>query len=251
MKRLAFALAVCWTAAAALALTALADVKITDQAYVRHDGGTDATIADCNNEATTPAADGDGSGERQQNEPTAAIDPLNPAHMTAGANDYCAVQTTTDAWAGFYYSADGGASWVNSLLPGYPTDTSTAGQASPLHTFVAAAGDPVQDWDRSKHVYYAGIAFNRAHPQSGSIWLARYLWPDVQLSPSYEFTTLVSRGTPGVAGIFEDKVELGVDIGTASPHQGNVYVCWARFTGAGNNAIELATSTDGGRTFKI
>jgi hypothetical protein len=71
------------------------------------------------------------------------------------------------------------------------------------------------------------------------------------LAPDYEFTTLVSRGTPGAAGIFEDKVELGVDIGTASPHEGNVYVCWARFTGAGNNAIELATSTDGGRTFRI
>lgn len=232
--------------------TALGDVKITDQTYVRHDGGTDATIADCNSAATTPAAGGDGSGERQQNEPTAAVDPLNPAHMTAGANDYCPVQTTTDAWAGFYYSANGGAGWVNSLLPGYPTDTSAGGQASPLHGFVTSAGDPVQDWDRSKHVYYAGIAFNRAHPQNGSIWLARYLWPDVQTSPTYEFTTLVSRGTPGVAGIFEDKVELGADIGTASPHQGNVYVCWARFTGnRGNNAIELATSTDGGRTFRI
>jgi len=238
---------------AALALTgaALADVKITDQQYVRADGGMDATIVDCNSEATTPAVAGDGSGERQQNEPTAAIDPLNPDHMTAGANDYCPVQTTTDAWAGFYYSADGGASWVNSLLPGYPTDTSAAGQASPLFNFVVAAGDPVQAWDRSKHVYYAGIAFNRAHPQSGSIWLARYLWPDVQTVPTYEFTTLVSRGTPGAAGIFEDKVELEVDKGTASPFQGNVYICWARFTGAGNNAIELATSTDGGRTFKI
>ena len=109
----------------------------------------------------------------------------------------------------------------------------------------------MQDWDRSKHVYYAGIAFNRANPQNGSIWLARYSWPDVMLVPDYEFTTLVSRGTPGVAGIFEDKVELAVDIGTASPHAGNVYVCWARFTGNGNNAIELATSSDGGRTFKI
>ncbi|MGH3110636.1 MAG: sialidase family protein, partial [Gaiellaceae bacterium] len=79
----------------------------------------------------------------------------------------------------------------------------------------------------------------------------RYLWPDVQTAPTYEFTTLVSRGTPGAAGIFEDKVELGVDIGTASPHEGNVYVCWARFTGGGNNAIELATSTDGGETFRI
>jgi hypothetical protein len=245
-------------AAALLALVGLgfataaqADVAITDQAYVRHDGGTDATILDCNSPATTPAPGGDGSSNRQQNEPTAAIDPLNPMHMTAGANDYCAVQTITDAWAGLYYSSNGGGSWTNSLLPGYPTDTSAAGQESPLFNFVVAAGDPVQDWDRSKHVYYAGIAFNRVHPQNGSIWLGRYTWPDVATAPTYEFTTLVSRGTPGVAGIFEDKVELGVDIGTASPHQGNVYVCWARFTGAGNNAIELATSTDGGRTFDI
>lgn len=237
--------------ALAFATAAHADVLITDRTYVRHDGGSDATIADCNNAATTPAPGGDGSSNRQHNEPTAAIDPLNTLHMTAGANDYCPVQTITDAWAGFYYSADGGASWTNSLLPGYPTDTSAAGQASPLFNFVVAAGDPVQDWDRSKHVYYAGIAFNRAQPQNGSIWLARYLWPDVQTSPTYEFTTLVSRGTPGVAGIFEDKVELGVDIGSASPHQGNVYVCWARFTGNGNNAIELATSTDGGETFTI
>ena len=251
MKRHALAAALSALAALAFGSAALADVKITDQQYVRHDNGVDATITDCNSEATTPAAGGDGSGERQHNEPTAAIDPLNPNHMTAGANDYCPVQTITDAWAGFYYSANGGASWTNSLLPGYPTDTSTAGQESPLFNFVVAAGDPVQDWDLEKHVYYAGIAFNRVHPQNGSIWLARYEWPDVATVPTYEFTTLVSRGTPGVAGIFEDKVELGVDIGTESSHQGNVYVCWARFTGGGNNAIELATSTDGGRTFKI
>jgi hypothetical protein len=255
---LAAALGAC--AALLFASSAVADVRITDQTYVRHDGGADATIIDCNNPATDPSPDGappagdgtpEGSSNRQQNEPTAAVDPLNTMHMTAGANDYCPVQTITDAWAGFYYSSNGGASWTNSLLPGYPTDTSTAGRASPLFNFVVGAGDPVQDWDRQKHVYYAGIAFNRVHPQNGSIWLARYSWPDVATTPRYEFTTLVSRGTPGVAGIFEDKVELGVDIGTASPHQGNVYVCWARFTGAGNNAIELATSTDGGRTFRI
>jgi hypothetical protein len=249
-----------FVAAALLALVALgfaaaarADVEITDQAYVRHDGGSDATIADCNSDATTPTPGGDGSGERQQNEPTAAVDPLNPNHMTAGANDYCAVQTVGDAWAGFYYSANGGASWTNSLLPGYPTDTSAAGQASPLFRFVGGAGDPVQAWDLQKHVYYAGIAFDRVRPVNGSIWLARYTWNDVAMSPTYEFTTLVSKGTPTPFGIghFEDKVEVEVDRGLASPHKGNVYVCWARFTGAGNNFVELATSTDGGKTFKI
>jgi hypothetical protein len=236
------------------AAPASADVKITDQAYVRHDGGTDVTIADCTSDATTPTAGGDGSGERQQNEPTAAVNPLDPTRMTAGANDYCPVQTTTDAWAGFYYSSDSGATWVNSLLPGYPTDTSAAGQASPLYQFVTAAGDPVQAWDLENHLYYAGIAFNRARPANASIWAARYTWAPMMLAPDYEFTEIVSRGTPSpiFRGHFEDKVMIEVDRGSASPHQGNVYICWARFTGSGsNNFIELARSTDGGQTWSV
>ena len=68
----------------ALAGVAAADVKITDRPYVRHDGGTDVTIASCSSDVTdptpdagtpTPAAD-EGGGERQQNEPAAAVDPL-------------------------------------------------------------------------------------------------------------------------------------------------------------------------------
>ena len=137
----------CALAALTLATPALADVEISDQAYVRHDGLTDATIVDCSSDATTPAPGGDGSGERQQNEPAASVAPNNPMHMAAGANDYCPVQTTGDSWAGFYYSSTGGASWVNSLVPGYPTDTSEEGQDSPLHGFVTGAGDPVQAWD--------------------------------------------------------------------------------------------------------
>jgi hypothetical protein len=253
MKRLALALAASCTLAATFAITASADVKITDQAYVRHDGGSDATIADCNSDATTPTPGGDGSGERQQNEPTAAVNPLTPSRMTAGANDYCAVQTVGDAWAGFYYSSNGGTSWTNSLLPGYPTDTSAAGRASPLFGLVGGSGDPVQAWDRSNHLYYAGIAFNRVRPVNGSVWIARYHWPGFAVSPMYEFTTLISRGTPTPFGIghFEDKIEVEADKGTASPFAGNVYVCWARFTGAGNNFVEFARSTDGGRTFTI
>jgi hypothetical protein len=240
-------------AALAIATTAHADVKITDQPYVRHDGGTDPTILDCSSDATTAAPGGDGSGERQQNEPTVAVNPLSPTRMTAGANDYCPVQTTTDAWAGFYYSSDNGATWTNSLLPGYPTDTSSAGQESTLFGLATSAGDPVQAWDRANHLYYAGIAFNRARPTNGSIWLARYHWPSIATSPIYEFTTIVARGTPTPFGVghLEDKIEVEVDKSTASPFQGNVYLCWARFTGGVNNFVELATSTDGGRTFKI
>jgi hypothetical protein len=232
----------------AFATAAAADIQITDKPYVRHDGGTDATIASCSDKSPGPAA----GGNRQQNEPTAAVDPLDANKMTAGANDYCTVPTVGDAWAGFYYSANKGATWANSLLPGYPTDTSAEGQQSPLYQFVFGAGDPVQDWDRSHHLYYGGIAFNRAKPANASIWVARYNWGPPRLTPDYEFTTIVSRGTPTpiFKGHFEDKIELEADDGLNSPFQGNVYVCWARFTGSGaNNFIEFARSTDGGRTW--
>jgi hypothetical protein len=248
MKRFALAVAGCLAVAATLALSASADVRITDQTYVRHDTGSDQTIVSCNDDTPGTTA----GGERQQNEPTAAINPLDVNKMTAGANDYCTVPSVGDAWAGFYYSSNKGATWVNSLLPGYSTDTSLEGQASPLYRFVLGAGDPVQDWDRSNHLYYGGIAFNRVQPGNASIWVARYNWAPPLTAPDHEFTTIVSRGTPTAfgPGIFEDKVELEADDGVSSPHQGNVYVCWARFTASGsNNFIEFARSTDGGHTW--
>src|SRR4029450_8878764 len=116
-------------AALVLAAPALGDVKITDQPYVRQDGGTDAVIARCSTD------------NRQQNEPAASVSPTNSSLMTAGPNDYCTVPTAGDAWAGFYYSSDGGTTWTDSLLPGYVGDTSAQGLASPLQGRVGSAGD--------------------------------------------------------------------------------------------------------------
>jgi hypothetical protein len=234
MRRFAFVAIV--LGALAMAPHALADVKITDGPYVRQDGGTDGVISRCSTD------------NRQQNEPAVSISPTNPSLMTAGSNDYCTVPTAGDAWAGFYYSSDGGASWTDSLLPGYPGDTSAEGTASPLQGRVGSAGDPVQAWDTFGHLYYAGISFNRAHPQNGDLWVARYSW-QAGPKPQYDFTTLARQGTPALAGVFNDKIQLEVDRGTDSPNAGNVYVCWARFQGNGNNGIFLIRSTDGGRTF--
>ena len=249
MRRFTLVLAAALGVAATLALSAAADVQITDKPYVRHDGGTDPTIASCSDKSPGALA----GGNRQQNEPTAAVNPLDANKMTAGANDYCTVPTVGDAWAGFYYSSNRGAAWANSLLPGYPTDTSAEGQQSPLYQFVFGAGDPVQDWDRANHLYYGGIAFNRAKPANASIWVARYNWAPMFATPDYEFTRIVSRGTPTpiFKGHFEDKIELEADDGIDSPYRNkHVYVCWARFTGSGaNNFIEFARSTDGGLTW--
>jgi hypothetical protein len=239
MKRLVLALAACLGTAAAFALSASADVKITDLGYVRHDGGTDATIARCSID------------NRQANEPTAAVNPTNHSLMTAGANDYCTVPTAGDVWAGFYYSSDGGGTWTDSLVPGYPTDTSTAGQQSPVFGRSSAAGDPVQAWDNLGHLYYGFISFNRTKPANASLYVARYSW-QAGPRPQYEFTSLVQRGTPSpiFKGHFEDKIGIEVDRGASSSFAGNVYVCDARFTGSGsNNGVFFFRSTDGGRTF--
>lgn len=237
-----FLLRVALLALGALALVApaSADAAVTDQAYVRHDGGTDVTITDCS------------TNNRQQNEPSVAVDPINSEHAVAGSNEYCTTPTTGGTWAGFYHSANGGDTWTDSLLPGYPTDTSAEGRASPLFGLVNNAGDPVQAWDRSGHAYYAGIAFNRGRPASGSIWVARYDWNMVMTAPDYRYTTIASRGTPSpiFRGLFNDKVQLEVDRGVASPFEGNVYACYARFTASGaNNGIFFLRSDDEARSF--
>jgi hypothetical protein len=228
--------------AATLMVTALApvtvsaapdNVKISDRPYVRHDGGTDPAIDRCS------------TSNLLQNEPTATIAPHNARLMTSGANDYCAVTVFGGAWTGFYYSSDAGGTWTNSLLPGYPTDTSAEGQASPLFGFVSNAGDPVQAWDNDGHVYYAGISFARTNPLTGAVWVARYKWTS-GATPDYEFTTLPVGRTPQLQ--FDDKILLEVDRGANSRHTGNVYACWVRFKEF-KNTVQLARSTDGGRTF--
>jgi hypothetical protein len=270
MKRFFLPVATCVLVTLALAVSASADVKVTDRDYVRHDGGTDVTIQSCSSDFTDTAADAptptpandEGGGERQQNESTAAVNPNNTSRMTAGSNDYCALPTTTDAYAGFYYTTNGGASWTDSLLPGYPTDTSAEGSdcsISPQHCLVINSGDPVQAWDRWGHLFYGVLGFNRVQPGNGSIFAARYDWPNSAARPDYRWTAVVAKGTPSqpFAGLSNDKVQLEVDRGVNSPYAGNasrpwgnVYVCWARFTGvAGNNGVFFSRSTDGGETY--
>src|SRR3954463_7845786 len=94
-----------------------ADTRVTndkDGSYARYDGAVDAAMLSCS------------TGRRTQNEPSVAVDPRNAAVVVAGSNDYCAeIQNGSgNVWAGYYRSADGGATWSNSLVPGYPAVTS-------------------------------------------------------------------------------------------------------------------------------
>lgn len=242
------------------ALAQAGDVVVTDRLYVRHDGGSDATIQSC--------SDGDdqgplAGGNRQQNEPAVAINPSDPEVIVAGANDYCTVATPSqlDAWMGFYVSLDGGQSWVNSLNPGYPEDTSAEGQASPIFGEDFASGDPIMDWDNAGHLFYGGIAFNRTEanpggitPTNGHVIVSTWRHdPSAALGMDYVRTVIVGEGTPSAFffGRFNDKPSLRVDDWAGSPHEGNAYVAWTLFVSAGENQILFSRSTDQGQTFSL
>jgi hypothetical protein len=234
-------------AAAAIALTVATPVAAA--VSPDHPISTDSPYVKANGRAA-PAGDAItacGTNLRQQNEPTAAVNPTNPAIVTSGSNDYCTVELAGGTWAGFYRSTDAGATWTDSLLPGYPTDTSPEGLASPLHQKgISNAGDPVQAWDRNGRLFYMGNAFNRTAPQNGSVWVATY----DQNAAHYVRTVIVGKGGPALNGKFNDKTSIEVDRGLASPYAGNVYVAWSVFQGVnGNNEIHFARSTDHGATF--
>src|SRR5438309_4332785 len=189
------------------------NTRVTNDAaassYLRYDGASDATTSACS------------TGRRSQNEPTVAIDPHNTRIVTAGANDYCTQIVNGDVWAGYYRSADGGSSWQDSLVPGYPADSSAAGAASPTHGTCGAAGDPSQTFDRSGNLFYAFICFNRAKPVNGGVFVARYTHD----GGTYDRTVLVKKGTPSgqfESGLFQDKINLTVDQ-TSGAQSGNVY----------------------------
>jgi len=102
---------------------------------------------------------GESTPDRQQVETTIAVDPRNPKIIVAGAQDYRLRAIGGHRWHGFYRSSDGGQTWTQSLVPGFPGDTSSQGLSSPLHNFNTTS-DPVVAFDRNGNVYYAGIAFN-------------------------------------------------------------------------------------------
>ncbi len=257
---LTLALAIAAPAGAAVVYDA-DDDRVTEQTWVRHDGGTDAAIDHCNDTSTDPAADddatdgdldsNDGGSRRQNNEPYSVVDPTDPDVVVSGWNDYCLIDLGA-GWQGFGFSSDGGETWTNSFVPGYPQDTSAEGEQSPLFGRTTFAGDPIAAFDSDGNLFVGGIAFNRANATNGSVYVATYGADDQTNGYPVDYlrTRIVGAGTPSrnFQGIFQDKPLLEVDR-TGGQHDGNVYVCWSRFTGFGQNKVYFSRSTDSGQTF--
>jgi len=266
-------LRILFIAAVVLSLT------VVSIAYAAHvTGGVDVKVTTDNMPlglgSPTPCSD---TNNRQSNETSVAISPANPSIVAIGANDYRMVPVFGDAWLGFYVSADGGATWFNTMVPGFPSDTSAAGLASPL-LGLDGAGDPTVRFDAAGNLYVAGIAFNRNFDQQDLsndtvVFVAKYNYTSGSAAGActssaaanppnftYAFTTIVDRGAVGFAvpagdpfgfaGKFDDKNWMAVDANLASPCFGNVYYSFTKFTGvAGAFPIVFSRSTDGGATF--
>jgi hypothetical protein len=132
---------------------------------------------------------GESSPDRQQVEPTIAVDPRNPSIIVAGAQDLRLKSIGQHRWHGYYRSTDGGQTWSSSLLPGYLGDNSPEGTASPLHRSNTTS-DPVMAFDNHGVLYYSGLVFNITNTGDGNtvLFVARY----IDDGATYDGTALVT-----------------------------------------------------------
>ncbi len=187
------------------------------------------------------------SGPIDNNEPTVAVNPLDPNNIVVAANDYNAPRLGPgDSWVGFYTSHDGGKTWSTGFVPGYPGDP----QTSELTGF-RGAGDPVLASNGQGDFYLSGIAFKRSINPVNQIGFGYnvgradciFVAKSTNGGDSFDQVVVVATALQSWAS-FHDKEWLAVD-----PNNGNVYVCWSWFTALMASQLVFSRSTDGGVTW--
>jgi hypothetical protein len=262
----AVCLGVLWVGAVS-ASTPGGDVRVTHDAndpgyvssYTIATGApyTDATLQECSR------------SRGRQNEPAVAVDPRNTSVILGSSNDYCGVYNATDAdgnpipvgpiWLGYYRSENGGASFVSSLVPGYPDDTSPYAALAQIRT--ASSGDPVIAWDAQGRAFFGSESSDdpAGTPKTfGDVWVATYDNPAgtagamIDDGKRFRGTVIVARGSsaPNLLGKFNDKTAIEADHNAEGRCDNNVYFAYSRFTGnAGGVGIFFARSTNHGASF--
>lgn len=225
-----------------------------------------------------------------QNETSVAISPVDPDILAIGMNDYRYVDPALLPkcalfWQAVAVSLDGGATWNNTLIPGFHGDLSPAGLASPLHELgpIAQGADPVVRFDALGNLYLMAVAFHcdtdgPPDPQSlangaSVVYLTKYAYtpgtPAGESTPNfagdppsftYLSTQIVAQSPVGnglLPGIFPDwrvvfldKPWMSFDNSLSSPYFGNLHAAWTPFLGEGfSPPVVFSRSTDGGASF--
>jgi hypothetical protein len=186
-----------------------------------------------------PTENGDEAGcLTPQDEPTIAVNPLDPKNLVAGANDFRTCcdgngDNNSTGWA--YVSKDGGATWSNVQMPGLTRQTGGTG----LFTRFDVAEDPALAFAPDGTLYYAHIVFATDSPASGIAVSVSRDGGDTWGAPALvQFTS--------EPALFNDKewVAVGDD--------GRAVVTWTRFRNrdhAVESLIQGAFSSDRGATW--
>ncbi len=193
------------------------------------------------------------------------MNPRNPLVLVGSSNDYCGTYAGSvggvfvpagPIWLGYYRSEDGGTSFVSSLVPGYPGDTSPYAGLDAIRT--ASSGDPVITWDNHGRLFMGSESSGDPSGSKkgfGDEWVARFDNPKgeagLSINDGKRFlgSVIVARGSsaPGTGGKFNDKTSIQADR-TGDSCDGNVYFAWSRFT-AGASNIYFSRSIDHGATW--
>jgi hypothetical protein len=142
-------------------------------------------LGECNHRVTKPLRDGGLFDWTTQhgpaNEVTVAVDPTNPLRVAGGAKDYtvsyingfapggCGPYTV---WMGTYWSTDGGITWANDLMPGFPGDP----RKGPL-TGNLCNTDPVSVFGDDGTYYFSGLNYGGRRAGSPTPGIPNPLFP--------------------------------------------------------------------------
>lgn len=176
-------------------------------------------------------------GPAQVNEVDVQVNPVDPNNVVAAANDYA--QPSGAHWVGYYWSRDGGKTWGQNLMPGYPgsrTPTTLSG--------MGGSGDPAIAFDSHGNVYLAGIAFAVSPvpgPNPGRDSIV-FVAKSADGGETYSPITVVARAISKFT--FHDKEWIAVD-----PTNDYVYVVWVRFNAGGIGEMVFSRSTNGALTW--
>jgi len=151
---------------------------------------------------------------------------------------------TTTAPAGWAGVLDRRRPDVDELArPRYPNDTSAGGMASPEYLRTNAASDPLGAFDLHGNFYFGAISYNDfAGPKTnGDVWVARYETVDRPgTAGTRSSTSARPRCSPArrqrTSWVSSTTSRCSRSTGRADLRR-NVYMCWSRFTGNGQNKI--------------